>query len=141
MTDLIEGKFYYTDRGIEKCHYCGVNGVVELVTPKGKVLAPVPSYEELQELKNSRDGLIESVRECVQINKRLKSERDEIAYDLGVADTKNGELLRHMDTIKGKILVLAQLIETSYSKGEIPFAEERQMISICDKIKQLSERK
>lgn len=37
------------------------------------VLAPVPSYEELQV---------------------LKSERDKFAYDLGVADTKNGELLR-----------------------------------------------
>lgn len=38
-----------------------------------EVLAPVPTYAELQE---------------------LKSKRDKLAYDLGVADTKNGELLR-----------------------------------------------
>ena len=38
-----------------------------------EVLAPVPTYEELQE---------------------LKSNRDKLAYDLGVADTLNGELLR-----------------------------------------------
>lgn len=37
------------------------------------ILAHVPNYEELQ---------------------ALKSKRDKLAYDLGVADTKNGELLR-----------------------------------------------
>lgn len=82
MSDLIEGKFYYTDRGIEKCHYCEVNGVVELVTPKGKVLAPVPNYAELQE---------------------LKSKRDKLAYDLGVADVKNGELLRLLKECKEEL--------------------------------------
>lgn len=38
-----------------------------------KIIGQVPTYEELQE---------------------LKSKRDKLAYDLGVADTKNGELLR-----------------------------------------------
>lgn len=38
-----------------------------------EVIAPVPTYAELQE---------------------LKSNRDKLAYDLGVDDVKNGELLR-----------------------------------------------
>ena len=43
---------------------------------------PVPTYAELQE---------------------LKSKRDKLAYDLGVADTKNGELLRLLKECKTKI--------------------------------------
>ena len=44
-----------------------------------EVLAPVPSYEELQ---------------------ALKTERDKLAYDLGVADTKNIGLLRLLKECK-----------------------------------------
>ena len=50
MQDLIEGAYYYTENGIEKAHYCEVNGVRELVTPKGEVLYPVPSYERFKAL-------------------------------------------------------------------------------------------
>lgn len=52
LTVLDEGRYYYTSNGIEKAHYCNVNGCVELVTPKGEILSPVPSYEELQRLKH-----------------------------------------------------------------------------------------
>lgn len=48
--DLIEGAYYYTENGIEKAHYCEVNGVRELVTPKGEVLYPVPNYERFKAL-------------------------------------------------------------------------------------------
>ena len=52
MTKLLtENTWVYTDKGIENVHWCNVDGVDELVTPKGKVLALVPSYEEYNKLK------------------------------------------------------------------------------------------
>lgn len=50
---LTENTWVYTDKGIENVHWCNVYGVDELVTPKGKVLAPVPSYSEYQALKDN----------------------------------------------------------------------------------------
>ncbi len=62
-----------------------------------KVLTLVPSYLELKRLESDRlaknEG-VEIVAELEEENTRLKSKRDKLAYDLGVADTKNGELLR-----------------------------------------------
>ena len=48
---LTENTWVYTDKGIENVHWCNVDGVDELVTPKGKVLAPVPSYDEIKRLQ------------------------------------------------------------------------------------------
>ena len=53
--ELTENTWVYTENGIENVHWCNVNGVDELVSPKGKVLAPVPSYDEYKELKEERD--------------------------------------------------------------------------------------
>lgn len=51
LTDnLVDGVFYYTSSGIEKCHICTVNGIKEVVTPKGSVWQPVPSYDHFVEL-------------------------------------------------------------------------------------------
>lgn len=51
LTDnLVDGIFYYTSSGIEKCHICTVNGIKEVVTPKGSVWQPVPSYDHFVEL-------------------------------------------------------------------------------------------
>lgn len=69
---LKKNKHYYikTDIDREFIKFYGKKGFKGIVK---EVVAPVPSYEEFQ---------------------ALKSERDKIAYILGVADTKNGELLR-----------------------------------------------
>lgn len=49
--ELIEGYLVYTDNGIEKVHWCNVNGVKELVSPKGKVYGYVPDYFEVKRLQ------------------------------------------------------------------------------------------
>lgn len=49
--ELIEDYLVYTDNGIEKVHWCNVNGVKELVSPKGKVYGYVPDYFEVKRLK------------------------------------------------------------------------------------------
>jgi len=49
--ELIEGFLVYTDNGIEKVHWCNVNGVDELVSPKGKVYGYVPDYFEVKRLQ------------------------------------------------------------------------------------------
>lgn len=69
---LKKNKHYYikTDIDREFIKFYGKKGFKGIVK---EVVAPVPSYEEFQ---------------------ALKSERDKFAYDLGVADTKKGELLR-----------------------------------------------
>lgn len=74
MQDLIEGAYYYTENGIEKAHYCEVNGVRELVTPKAEVFDPVPSYERFKalyeielaalDLKDEKQQLKSLLREC-----------------------------------------------------------------------------
>ena len=59
IEELVENYLVYTDNGIEKVHWCNVNGVKELVSPKGKVYGYVPDYFEnkrLQEqLKEAND--------------------------------------------------------------------------------------
>lgn len=49
--ELIEDYLVYTDNGIEKVHWCNVNGVKELVSPKGKVYGYVPDYFEVKRLQ------------------------------------------------------------------------------------------
>ena len=49
--ELIENYLVYTDNGIEKVHWCNVNGVKELVSPKGKVYGYVPDYFEVKRLQ------------------------------------------------------------------------------------------
>lgn len=63
--ELIEGYLVYTDNGVEKVHWCNVNGVKELVSPKGKVYGYVPDYFEvkrLQEQLEKKDKLIEKLK-------------------------------------------------------------------------------
>lgn len=49
--ELIEDYLVYTDEGIERVHWCNVNGVKELVSPKGKVYGYVPDYFEVKRLQ------------------------------------------------------------------------------------------
>jgi hypothetical protein len=49
--ELIEDYLVYTDEGIERVHWCNVNGVKELVSPKGKVYGYVPDYFEIKRLR------------------------------------------------------------------------------------------
>lgn len=59
--ELIEGYLVYTDKGIERVHWCEVNGVKELVSPKGKVYGYVPDYfdfKRLQEQLNEANEVI-----------------------------------------------------------------------------------
>lgn len=67
--ELIENYLVYTDNGIEKVHWCNVNGVKELVSPKGKVYGYVPNYFEnkrLQEQLNEANAIIEDMRPFIQ---------------------------------------------------------------------------
>ena len=50
MSNLEEGQYVYTDNGIEKVHYCFVNGEKELVTPKSFVYSDVPDFIEYKNL-------------------------------------------------------------------------------------------
>ena len=52
---LIEGNFYYTENGIERCHWCIINGEPELVSPKTQVLAKVATYDEYKAFKEKLD--------------------------------------------------------------------------------------
>lgn len=49
--ELIEDYLVYTDNGIERVHWCNVNGVKELVSPKGTVYGYVPDYFEFKRLQ------------------------------------------------------------------------------------------
>ena len=78
---LTENTWVYTDKGIENVHWCNVDGVDELVTPKGKVLATVPSYDEicylnkrLGELAKDVDELHSSFPDLVNDYKRLEQQ-------------------------------------------------------------------
>lgn len=69
--ELIENYLVYTDNGIEKVHWCNVNGVKELVSPKGKVYGYVPDYFEvkrLQEQIKEANGVIADLSEYPPIN-------------------------------------------------------------------------
>ena len=60
--ELIENYLVYTDNGIEKVHWCNVNGVKELVSPKGKVYGYVPDYFEVKRLQEQ----LKEAREVVK---------------------------------------------------------------------------
>lgn len=78
LTELKDYAFYYTNDGIEQAHYCEVNGVKELVMPElDEVLAPVPSYEEWEQLQNWAD---------------FTNDYHELREKLEIADYKNAEL-------------------------------------------------
>jgi hypothetical protein len=57
MSNLEEGQYVYTDNGIEKVHYCFVNGEKELVTPKSFVYANVPNFVEFKNLEEDTVSL------------------------------------------------------------------------------------
>lgn len=61
--ELIEGYLVYTDNGIEKVHWCNVNGVKELVSPKGKVYGYVPDYFEVKRLQEQLNEANEALKD------------------------------------------------------------------------------
>lgn len=72
---LDEGRYYYTSNGIEKAHYCNVNGCVELVTPKGTVLSPVPDYDHFVELTEKVKELEKDIKTLTNNYKILECEQ------------------------------------------------------------------
>ena len=46
MSDLKEDDYVYTDLGVEKVHYCEVNGEKEMITPKGFIIGDVPDFKK-----------------------------------------------------------------------------------------------
>lgn len=75
LTDnLVDGIFYYTSSGIEKCHICTVNGIKEVVTPKGSVWQPVPSYDHFVELTEKVERLDDRVRWEIGKNNALEKQ-------------------------------------------------------------------
>lgn len=70
-----EGSYVYTEKGIEKVHYCQVGCITERVTPKVSIIAPVPSYKEWQKLdemcKHWSMQETERTMECVKLKELL----------------------------------------------------------------------
>lgn len=100
---LIEGKFYYTNKGIEKCHWCNVNGKKELVTPNVKILGQVPDFEhweatkedvsyfqgiatrEAREHKKQVEEFNETIKSYTEKNIKLKAENKSLQEKLEIA--------------------------------------------------------
>lgn len=101
--ELIEDYLVYTDNGIEKVHWCEVNGVKELVSPKGKVYGYVPDYfenkrlqEQLDELQNENNNLCNDI---VDLNltienkeKQLDEANDTILGMIGAGSYQSDEM-------------------------------------------------
>lgn len=79
---LTENTWVYTDKGIENVHWCNVNGVDELVTPKGEVLAPVPDY---QTWKNVREQWKVAIPQIEKLQEQLKEANEVIKKYMAVA--------------------------------------------------------
>ena len=80
--ELIEDYLVYTDNGIERVHWCNVNGVKELVSPKGKVYGYVPDYfevkrlqEQLDELQNENNNLCNDI---VDLNLTIENKKKQL---------------------------------------------------------------
>lgn len=67
MSDLKEDDYVYTDLGVEKVHYCEVNGEKEMVTPKGFILGDVPDFKKWNWIK------LENIRVNME-NAKLKQQ-------------------------------------------------------------------
>ena len=86
--ELIEGYLVYTDNGIEKVHWCNVNGVKELVSPKGKVYGYVPDYFEVKRLQ---EQLAEANEVIANFRTYDFTRNDEIAEEYQVKYGIEGE--------------------------------------------------
>lgn len=73
--ELIENYLVYTDNGIEKVHWCDVNGVKELVSPKGKVYGYVPDYFEVKRLQEQLKEANEVIKKYRRFEVALKVEK------------------------------------------------------------------
>lgn len=93
MSELKEGHYVYTDLGIERVHWCIVNGEKELVTPKGYILGDVPNYElEVQTVKRNMILTLE--------NAELKNT---------LAKTKaNGKYPDRISRLKSRVVALSE---------------------------------
>lgn len=89
--ELIENYLVYTDNGIEKVHWCNVNGVKELVSPKGKVYGYVPDYfqnKHLQEQLKEAVDFIEELSEACDLEGILYPEHREKLEEIEKWDVK-----------------------------------------------------
>ena len=82
--ELIEDYLVYTDNGIERVHWCNVNGVKELVSPKGNVYGYVPDYFEVKRLQEQLAEANKLLRYCCA---NYESSR------FGATITEDGEIL------------------------------------------------
>ena len=89
---LTENTWVYTEKGIENVHWCNVDGVDELVTPKGKVLAPVPSYDEYKKLQEqlaeANDCLVKLKRYLQDFYEDNNDSLDEYLVKWGIPSEK-----------------------------------------------------
>lgn len=94
---LDEGRYYYTSNGIEKAHYCNVNGCVELVTPKGEILSPVPTYDELAHLETRLEMAQVQNAELMETQASLSSQIKQL---LSLQDEEDREVERLRELLK-----------------------------------------
>lgn len=85
--NLVEGLFYYTSSGIERCHICTVNGIKEVVTPKGSVWQAVPSYDHFVELTDKVEEFKKDIQTLTNNYKLLEKEQAaDIAHGQALVD-------------------------------------------------------
>lgn len=85
--NLVEGIFYYTSSGIERCHICTVNGIKEVVTPKGSVWQAVPSYDHFVELTDKVEEFKKDIQTLTNNYKLLeKKQASDIAHGQALVD-------------------------------------------------------
>ena len=82
--ELIEDYLVYTDKGIERVQWCNVNGVKELVSPKGKVYGYVSDYFEFKRLQEQLNEANKLLKYCCA---NYESSR------FGATITEDGEIL------------------------------------------------
>ena len=75
--ELIENYLVYTDNGIERVHWCNVNGVKELVSPKGKVYGYVPDYFEFKRLQEQLKSANNAMKAMLPFAHNYSKERIE----------------------------------------------------------------
>ena len=83
---LTEGSYVYTDLGIERVHWCEVNGEKELVTPKGYILGSVLDFDTHARLVTNNIAIELCKIKLKEENTKLKKLLKECCYRINWTD-------------------------------------------------------
>ena len=138
--NLVEGLFYYTSSGIERCHICTVNGIKEVVTPKGSVWQAVPSYDHFVELTDKVEEFKKDIQTLTNNYKLLeKKQASDIAHGQALVD-EFGDfevLYEELQRLREENNSLEQKNSDSsplITAGEIEIDKFRELLKECQKV-------